>query len=256
MTNHSRDDALTERQFELLLEGARDLPKPQAFEARVVILFAGRLGLRGGEIAHTAESWIDLDTRMLEIPSFNKCTKGKDGGACGYCRDRARERYETHNLSMEEARELVQEEVGEVSLTEEQLESMAEEKRADHNITFEEALAERWEPKTENGARSIPFDFDVRTELAVERFCERWDEWPKSRVAVNRRVNEAAEAAGIDEHVYPHSLRATAASFMAARNVSATGLMSVFGWKDLETARTYIQANDKVSAKEIRSKYR
>ncbi|MFW5905298.1 MAG: tyrosine-type recombinase/integrase [archaeon] len=256
MTQHSRDDALSARQFERLLQGARDLPSPQSFEARLVILLAGRLGMRGGEIAHLHVDWIDMDRRLIEIPNHDPCKKGRHGGVCGYCRDRAREHLKSHNLTHEEAREVIEEEFGDVDLEEDQLDELAKEKMEDHNKTLDEALEERWQPKTENGSRAIPFDFDTRTLLAVEEFAERYQVFPKARVAINRRVSEATEAAGIEERVYPHALRATAASSMALRDVSAHSLMGIMGWADLETARTYVLASDETAAMEIRSKYR
>lgn len=256
MTQHCRNDALAERQFEFLLEAANRLPSPQKFEARLCILLAGRLGLRGGEIAHFSEEWIDLDRRMIDIPEHDDCTKGRDGGECGYCIERAKNHLDCHNLSHEEARELVQDEMGSVDLPGEKIDTLAEDKRDEHNKTLEEALEDRWEPKTENGSRSVPFDFDVRTEIAVERFVERYEVFPKARVAVNRRVKEAAAEAGIENRIYPHALRATAANTLALHGVSAYSLMGIMGWADIETARAYIQASDENAAKEIRSKFR
>lgn len=256
MTKHSRDDALTDRQFERLLQGARTLPDPFAFEATLVIQLAGILGMRGGEIAHLSAEWIDTDRRVIEIPEHDPCTKGKDGGVCGYCRERAREHVEAINISVDEAMELVREEFDDVELPEEKVRRLAEKKQEEHNITMEQALSERWEPKTENGARLIPYDFNTRTQLAIEEFVENYTIFPKARVAVNRRVDEAVDAADIDARVYPHSLRATAASSMALHDVSAYGLMGMLGWKDLETARNYIKASDETAAKEVRSAFR
>lgn len=256
MTNHSREDALTDRQLELLLEGARELPEPHDFEARAVIMIAGRLGLRGGEIAHLRADWIDEDRRMIDIPEYDPCEKGKNGGVCGYCRERAKDRVDAHNLSHDEARDIVQEEFGEADLADDQLDTLAEQKRSEHNMALESALDERWEPKTENGARSIPYDLDARTEIVIERFADRYDIFPKARIAVNRRVNEAVAAAGLEGRIYPHALRATAANQMAMNDVSAHSLLAIFGWSDIETARAYIKASEENAAREIRSKCR
>ncbi|WP_181685834.1 tyrosine-type recombinase/integrase [Halorhabdus salina] len=256
MTDHSRDDALTDRQFERLLEGARQLPEPRDFEARFVVLVAGRLGLRGGEIAHLSADWIDEDQRVISIPEHDPCTKGKDGGVCGYCRERAAEHVDAYNLSLDEATELVDEEMGDVDLPDQKIEELARERMDEHNISLEDALAERWEPKTSNGARTIPFDLTARTQIAVERFAERYDVFPKARVAVNRRVSEAASAADLDARVYPHALRATAANQMAMNDVSAHSLLALMGWSDIETARAYIKASEENAAREIRSKFR
>jgi len=73
---------------------------------------------------------------------------------------------------------------------------------------------------------------------------------------VNRRINALAETAGLDASVYPHCLRATAASAHAARGVSAYSLMSIMGWADVGTARVYIRTNSDQANREIRSKHR
>lgn len=255
MTQHSRDDALTDREFERLLRGARTLPDPQAFEARLVIHAAGRLGLRGGEIAHLAADWIDLDRRMVDVPEHDECTKGKDGGVCGYCRERAAEHVESYNYDLEEAREVVLEDIGDVDISEAKVDELARDRIDDRNITLDEAIAERWEPKTTNGVRSIPYDFDVRTELTIEEFQENYSIFPKARVGVNRRVREAAEAAGLED-VYPHALRATAATRLALNDVSAYSLMGVLGWARIDTARAYIRSSSETAAKEVRAKHR
>lgn len=256
MTQHSRDDALSERQFEELLEGARQLDEPWDFEARLVILLAGKLGMRGGEIAHLSAEWIDENRRMIDIPERDTCKKGKNGGPCGYCRERAREHLDSHNYTQEEAEELVREEMGDVEIGDDAVAQLAEEKMDKHNKSLGQALEKRWEPKTKNGARSIPYDIDMRVQMVVEEFLENYDIFPKARVAVNRRVTEATEAAGIEERVYPHALRATAATEMALHDVSSYSLMGILGWADIETARSYIQASDENAAKEVRAKHR
>jgi len=255
MTRHSREDALTEREFVLLLEGARDLPSPQAFQTRFCIYGTARLGLRAGELAHFSTEWIDHRERLVEVPSHDPCRKGKrPGEVCGYCRARAKDHVENTNLTVDDARELLEEEYDD--LADEALEKMAEKKVEDTNITLEEALSERWEPKTEAGARAIPFDHDVRLQLCIERFAERYDQWPRSRATVNRRINAAAENADLEARVYPHALRATAASAFAYKEISPYALMSIMGWSDLATARTYIQASDENAAREVRAKHR
>ncbi|MFC6720897.1 tyrosine-type recombinase/integrase [Natrialbaceae archaeon GCM10025810] len=221
MPRYSREDVLTERELVLLLEGARKLSPPKDFEARLTLFAAGVLGMRAGEIAHFDTDWIHWPDRMVKIPEYDRCTKGQDGGICGYCRSRVEDYLETHP-----------------------------------DTPLEEAIEMRWEPKTPNSVRSIPFDFDVRLELCIEEFDRRYDGYPKSRATVNRRIEEAAQQAGMNGRIYPHSLRATAATIHASRGVSPYALMSVMGWVDMETARTYIRASDESAARELRSKHR
>jgi integrase len=218
-TRHAKEDALDDREYQLLLEATDDLDEPRDMQARFIVLTCGRLGMRAGELAHTDESWINWRENMIEVPSFDPCTKGRDGGPCGACRENA-------------------EQMG----------------AANTPITTEQALEQCWSPKTSAGARPIPFDFDQRAALAVERFFERFDRYPRSRTSVNRRVKSAAEAAvGIKaDDVYPHALRSTAATHHAGRGLNAIALQSMFGWAKLKTAQRYIRRSGKATARELK----
>jgi len=120
----------------------------------------------------------------------------------------------------------------------------------------DEALDMRWTPKTQNSARSIPYDFDVRLQLVFGEFFDEHDVFPKSKCTINRRINTAVEKSPLETDVYPHSLRATAAMLHASRDVSPYSLMSTMGWETLETARAYIGSSDTSAARELRFKYR
>lgn len=254
---HSREDTLSERDFERLVAATHDLDDPYDLQCRFVVLLAGTLGMRAGEIAHVHESWVNWSANTIEVPAFDPCTKGvRDGEVCGYCRTRAAHHVDATNLSIEDAEAAVREQHDGVDLDDDTVAELAAQLREAHNITLGDALAERWQPKTPNAVRSIPFDFDVRVQLTIEAFFDRYDGWPRSKCTLNRRVDRAAEAAGLEERVYPHALRATAASLHASRGVSAYALMSVMGWSDISTARAYINASDETAAKEIRSAHR
>lgn len=83
---HSKQDALSERQFERLLATTYTLDGYWELESRFVILVAGRLGLRAGEIVHMKDEWIDWSQRRIEIPRHQTCDMGRDGGPCATCR--------------------------------------------------------------------------------------------------------------------------------------------------------------------------
>lgn len=104
MTTHSKERALNDREFELLVEGARRLDDYEAEQARFATLVAGRLGLRAGEIVHMQEDWIDWRNRRICIPSTEPCEKGKDGGICGYCEQAAKQSVRYNALTAPEAR--------------------------------------------------------------------------------------------------------------------------------------------------------
>lgn len=216
---HCKSDALGEREFQLLLEGASRLGSQDDLEAKFVILVGGRLGLRRGEITHIHDRWVDWRRNMIEIPRFDDCDRGRDNRACGVCRQQARQ-------------------------------------KVDHNpdLTLEDALERQWEAKTDDAARAVPFDFDPRASLVMERFFDKWDRWMYSANVVNRRLTAAAEQADEIEadDVYPHCLRATAASYHAARGLDVIPLQSLMGWAQVSTAHNYVTSSGENTQRALR----
>lgn len=120
--------------------------------------------------------------------------------------------------------------------------------------SLDDEMGERWKPKTANSARAIPFDFDHFVEAVMKTFFDEHDAFPHARVSINRRVDRVAEAAGVDPYsVYPHALRATAATFHAYKGVSAPALQSLLGWNQLSTAQKYIRLSGSATADALRS---
>lgn len=102
-----------------------------------------------------------------------------------------------------------------------------------HNpdLNMEDAEDMQWIAKTDETARDVPFDFSPRISLVIERFFEKYDEFPCSANAINRRVKKAAKLADeIDaDDIYPHCLRATAATYHAARGLDVIPLQNLMG---------------------------
>jgi integrase len=210
---HSKEDALTDHEFELLYEGAQRLPsRGFARQCMFAIMMAGRLGLRRGEITHMKQQWVDWDEKMIRIPRHRDCN-------CGTCRQKAQQKEE-HN----------------------------------DDLVFEEAMGHRWHPKTETSIREIPFGFSARIEVILDRFFDKHNEWAYSAQVVNRRINRAAENARQikADDVYPHALRATAATYHAGRGLDVVPLQSMFGWCDLETPMKYVKQSGKNTARELK----
>jgi integrase len=218
---HSREAALTEREFELLYEASHRLDQPYRLEAQFVITAAGRLGFRAGEIAHMRRSWVDMNTQMIHVPRHDPCDKGRDGGVCGYCV------------------------------------RSAEDKAAHGPISREEALQTRWHPKTQNSVRKVPYGFDARTEIVIERFFTEYKRYPRSRLSVNRRVDRVAEeCAELDtDAIFPHGLRATAATHHVARGLAPAPLQAMFGWAKMQTAEKYLQTSGDRTDRALRQIY-
>jgi integrase len=193
VTRHSHEDALSEAKFEALIGVTDDLDPPADAECYVLLLLGGRLGMRAGEIAHMQADWIDWERKQIQIPSYENCTKGRGEGVCGYCRSQAKQAvgYRPDELMLE----------GEMS--------------------------RRWKPKTDTSARTVPFDFSERIELCLREFFAEHDAYPHSRASMNRRMDQFADAAGIDrEKIYPRCLRATAATYHAYRGLAVVPLQA------------------------------
>jgi len=214
----SREKALTARQFEQLLLGANRIEDDtRSMEARAVLLIAGRLGLRGGELTHLNSSWVNYRQQMLHIPSHEPCEKGRDGGLCGYCKQ-------------------------------------AVSQMVDHDDTrdYHDIAESYWNPKTDAAVRDVPYGWDQRTGVALEWLIDEHGCWPHSFSTMQRRLDTALEASAIDETATTmHGLRATAASFHAGKGVDSGPLQSMFGWSDLETARNYIAVDGAATARAL-----
>ena len=221
MVRHSKQDALSEAEFDRLVDAAYGLDTPFDEQSLFVLYVAGRLGLRAGELSHIRESWVDWDRQQIEIPRRDKCDFGQGGSVCGYC-------YQQAELAV----------------------------RNNEDLTLEEALSQRWEPKTENSARAVPFGWNEEIVAVINAFFERYDKWPRCRAVVNRRVTKVAQKAGVPtEEVYPHCLRATAGTFHAYRGLSTLALQSLMGWARIDTARKYLRVSGGATAKALDDVY-
>lgn len=206
MTRHAHEDALTDQEFEQLLDGAKQLRPPLNLETMFVILLTGRLGLRIGELAHIKRSWVNFETGLVSIPSVEPCTKGRDGGLCGYCR------RQTRRIAAREA-----------------------------SVDLEALRDTYWQPKTSAAERAVPFEFSARVANIIAAFFEAFGAWPHSVHTARRRVSIAAAVASLTQRIYPHCLRATAASAHAYRGLTVPALQAMMGWAQIDTAEKYIR---------------
>jgi len=206
---HAHEDALSENEFDELLDGAAELTPPQNLEATFIIHLSGKLGMRIGEIAHLRRSWVDLEQGLIEVPSHEPCEKGRDGGLCGYCRRQANRTYENDP----------------------------------ENRDLDELLDAYWQPKTTAAERAVPYTFDEETKDVLTSFFEYYYEVPISVNTCRRRIKDAAEASDLNRRIYPHALRATAASLHAYEGLNIPSLKVMFGWKKLATAEKYIRVS-------------
>jgi len=116
------------------------------------------------------------------------------------------------------------------------------EQRVAHNdgVALEDAIANRWSPKTQMAIRSIPFGFSGRVEIVIERYFDEFSEWMYTGQSINRRLNWLRDGVDGIDRLHPHSLRATAATHHAGRGLNTLSLQAMFGWAQPSTAQAYI----------------
>jgi len=107
-----------------------------------------------------------------------------------------------------------------------------------------------WKPKTKKGARTVLMGSKILP--IINQFLLGSDGLNLTRQRIWQRVKELAKDARILHNVYPHCLRATAATRLAYKNISAASLKYVMGWEKLEAADAYVKSDMKLAHKEIR----
>lgn len=218
----TREHVLREREFERLLLGAGRLSGTDRIEARAAVLIMGRLGLRGGELIHLSESWIDWRHHLVRIPDHDSCTKGRDGGVCGSCRQAAEQRQQHGD-----------------------------------DRPVEEIVEDYWQPKTDAAVRDIPFDWSVRVEVALEELLDEFDGWPTSFSTLQRRLECSLEAAPelSEDATTVHGLRGTAASYHAGNGLEMQSLKGMFGWRDNKTPNKYLSIDGEMVRRGLQEVY-
>ncbi len=165
----SKDDALTDAEFELLLSKCATSDPRE----RLIILLAGELGLREGEIAALQSSWLNFQRGHIIIPS-----KTEQG----------------------------------------------------------------WTPKRPDSARTIPaFKMSPRAWEAVRTYFTAHAALDITRMTVYRIVQRVVSRTDLRKRIYPHSLRATAATKLAYKVHNPLILCDIFGWKQLSMAEYYVR---------------
>lgn len=100
--------------------------------------------------------------------------------------------------------------------------------------------------KTEAGARVLPLKRDAAMWECAKVYFETYptvDKQQVSRQAVHLTIRTIANRAGLlDRRVYPHALRATAATRFASMGANEAALCGLMGWNDLRSAQPYIRA--------------
>lgn len=256
-TERSSDEALRQATYRRLYLGACKIENyDRRLEACYIILLAGRVGLRTGEIQHVREEWIDWKRGEIAIPQHDPC-------GCMNCWIAAQQKASTDEKEFrEKAREMLKNdsnydfetddelnEILEQTLpdddelppelqTEEDSETDTDDRKAS-NILYEE----RWQPKYERSARRVPFGHSERLTSVILEYLQQNEYMKITQVTMNNRVERAAELAhGVDpKNITIRGLRATAATNYATHVKSTKVLQDLMGWTRIETAARYLR---------------
>lgn len=103
--------------------------------------------------------------------------------------------------------------------------------------------------KSDAAARTIPFKNLVKAAKVIPNYFEFNSDIPVASRTVYNRVQKWASEAGVTTRVYPHALRATAATKFAEAGMSGQGLREIMGWESLKTAKRYIESTGRAAEK-------
>lgn len=259
-TERSSDEALRQPTFIRLYRGAFEIDDwERSLKAAYIILLAGRLGLRTGEIQHVREAWIDWRRGEIAIPRHDPC-------GCMNCWIAAKQKATADDEELRaEIRKIIKEnkdlDIKEDENIDENVDMMMEnlstegeeidnsngenaDKNGDEDRNPLEILyEERWQPKYERSARRVPFGYSRRLTAVIMLFFENNDCLEITQVTMNNLVTEAAEnAKGVDpEEITLRGLRATAATHYTTIVRNPKVLQDLMGWTRIETAARYIR---------------
>lgn len=212
--NSAKEDMPSPREYRALKRAAKDNVKEEfQLECSFVLRLMGELGLRAGEVSHLSQGWVNFDQNTIEIPSYDECEEGQDGGPCGYCKQQARQAAKNNGIS------------------------------------YEKALRDRWEPKNDESERNIWYGWDDGLVEIIDEYLFENEGYSASRASINRRIDRIADACKMvdREEVYPHALRGHAAMYHAKSGMRAFQLKEFMGWSKVDGAMPYIKmASDDV----------
>lgn len=109
-----------------------------------------------------------------------------------------------------------------------------------------------WTPKTPQAARRIPYSNLTKAERVIPNFFEFNERVKMSGRGIYKRVKKWGRRAKLKKDVFPHALRATAATKFASAGFSAQALRSIMGWADLETANRYIKHSSRAVEEDLK----
>jgi len=240
----SAKDALEPDTYFRLYMGALQI---ESYERRLiacfVILVAGRLGLRVGELQHLREEHIHWKRGELCIPDLDPC-------ACKRCWIGALDKWGRKGLKELQEDGEWDNEANWKSMSAAEKEEVTD--KADYctpkNLT-QIVYSDQFTPKYDRSARVIAFGWSYRLTACLMTFFDEFDCLERRRDPINRLLKEAAKNAdGVDpEHISVHRLRATGETFFADISIDPKMLRDLGGWQQLKTGDKYWAKSGRVN---------
>lgn len=213
-------------------------------------------GFRVSELSHMRRSWIHVNDEYTKQLNVNFIQIPEKGEYCD-CRD-----CKLQHFLEEEVKK------GGVKYTKQWYQEIRK------NLDYDKLEGRYWQPKTPSGVRKIPIVYDI-FQNEVIRFYTNKDKLGRTRYGVWNIINRLSDNiwgskevfnSKKDKHervlnrkLYPHALRATAASLWALKGINATALKSIMGWSNIEIADIYVKSDEAqalLTAKNIAEKNR
>lgn len=230
---YSREDAIEVAAFERLILGALKIEDDeQRIRTIMIILCAGRLGLRASEIQHLHEGWIDWERGIIRVPAHEPCF-------CKWCLESAQGKVERERRAAK--RKKIEKETGE----EVYLDDVEVDVAIDDPEVIEYAYENQYEPKPGASARVVPFGWSKRITAYLMKFFDENEFLDITQQQMRNDVRKAArKAEGVNpSNLTPHPLRATGGTFYADAGLLPKPLRDIMGWSDLANAERYIRAS-------------
>ena len=210
---NAKDETLNEGEFSRLVQTCRD--SKDSLINQFIVLMAGILGMRIGEIAHIKKHWIDFEKETITIPNYEPCN-------CKYCID-------CKKLDIKRRKK--------------------PQKKGKKKKKKIKPMQKRWHPKSSAGARTLPYGFNHDVKRIMEEMFNKYTEVPLTPIAISHKIRRLGESIGLK--LFAHALRATAATRLAYDGMQARPLQVFMGWETLDMAEHYIRTCGSLTKKEL-----
>ena len=113
-----------------------------------------------------------------------------------------------------------------------------------------------WKPKTKRSARSIPIVPEIR-QLLQDFFSKHVSVMTviSNRIAAYKILRSLGERTGLDHRLFPHALRGTFATILAAKDFNRDEIQEALGWTSSRTAEDYIRISAARLTKAFKTKW-